>query len=85
MILVGHFTDEGVLNHQVMWEAQQLQASGVIEQHERLDCDEDRWWILVDQFNVDTVIANSSNQIQSVTLRSLKSFSQLENFDLGTN
>ncbi|CAL1160497.1 unnamed protein product, partial [Cladocopium goreaui] len=29
------------LNEYEMWEAQQLQASGVIEQHERLDCDED--------------------------------------------
>ncbi|CAJ1328940.1 unnamed protein product [Effrenium voratum] len=30
------------LNEYEMWEAQQLQASGVIEQHERLDCDEEK-------------------------------------------
>eukprot|EP00930_Biecheleria_cincta_P012988 TRINITY_DN11806_c0_g1_i1.p1 TRINITY_DN11806_c0_g1~~TRINITY_DN11806_c0_g1_i1.p1 ORF type:complete len:1134 (+),score=256.93 TRINITY_DN11806_c0_g1_i1:114-3515(+) len=30
------------LNEYEMWEAQQLQASGVLEQHERLDCDEDK-------------------------------------------
>eukprot|EP00931_Biecheleriopsis_adriatica_P102600 TRINITY_DN77546_c0_g1_i1.p1 TRINITY_DN77546_c0_g1~~TRINITY_DN77546_c0_g1_i1.p1 ORF type:complete len:1170 (+),score=304.74 TRINITY_DN77546_c0_g1_i1:115-3510(+) len=36
------FRQKKKLSEYEMWEAQQLQASGVLEQHERLDCDEEK-------------------------------------------
>ena len=95
-------------------EAQQLQASGVIEQHERLDCDEDPMEVdvcrpangalyicqlgiqdiegreRVTKRSLRAVLGNHNfeeppyHQIQSVTLRSSKSFGQVKNFVLWT-